>query len=88
MTQQQTLVFDCPHCDEIFAETKEPDVDIHSGATYRCASCDGKVVFVALTVQQYIDHANRRTDCHSCKPNPCNSKTSTTNDIQQEGEET
>ena len=88
MTEQRSMVFDCPHCAEIFADAKEAEVDIHSGATYRCASCNGRVVFLALTVEQYVDHANRRTDRGSRKSNPCDFGPSTTNDITREGGET
>ena len=90
MTEQRSLVFDCPHCNEIFAVTKEAEVDIHSGATYRCASCNGRVVFTALTVEQYVDFANRGTDRRSHESNPCDFRRSTTNNIprKEEGGET
>ena len=61
------LVFTCPACGHPSAQTVEPDVDIHSGATYTCDECAGKVVFTAQTVEEYCavsapvsDRARRR----------------------------
>ena len=71
MTTELTFTFDCPNCDDPFAETKETAIDVHAGATYRCSSCGGSVVFLALTVKQYADAAKLRWDCHFCKPGPC-----------------
>ena len=31
MTREQTLFFDCPHCDERFCTTEEFDRDLHTG---------------------------------------------------------
>ena len=44
--------FDCPHCGEPWARTREMIVDIHSGALYHCHICKGPVIFVAYTPQE------------------------------------
>ena len=89
MTAELTFIFDCPNCHDPFAETKERSIDIHAGATYRCDSCGERVVFVALTVEQYTHPDGLRWNCHFCKPGPCRfgPKTDATND-KEKGEET
>ena len=71
MTTNQTLFFACPNCDERFGQVEELDKDIHTGEIYRCASCGGRVVFLALTVEEYADPSRLRMGCHFCKPGPC-----------------
>ena len=82
---EQALFFDCPNCDDPFAETKETEIDVHAGATYHCASCGGEVVFLALNVEQYTHPANLRWNCHFCKPEPCRfgPNTDATDDTQK-----
>lgn len=46
-TGARYLVFSCPSCGDPAASTVEPEVDIHSGATYRCDRCQARVVFSA-----------------------------------------
>ena len=45
MPTEQTLFFDCPHCEERFAQVEEPDRDIHTGEIYHCGSCGIQVIF-------------------------------------------
>ena len=45
MPTEQTLFFDCPHCDERFAQVEEPDKDIHTGEIYHCGNCGIQVIF-------------------------------------------
>ena len=71
MTSEPTFIFDCPNCHDPFSETKERSIDIHAGATYHCDSCGGRVVFLALTVEQYTRPEGLRWDCYFCKPGPC-----------------
>ena len=52
------MVFACPSCCDWFAQTVEGTVDIHSGATYTCRRCLKPVVFVAMTVDEYLKWAN------------------------------
>jgi len=40
------------------ARTTEPDVDIHPGAGYTCDQCNGKIVFVAMTTEEYCAFAD------------------------------
>lgn len=47
------MMFTCPNCYSPTAQTTEPHVDIHSGATYTCSDCGEPVIFVALTVKEY-----------------------------------
>lgn len=49
------VVFTCPRCGTPSAQTAEPHLDIHAGATYTCDNCQGAVVFEALTVDEYIE---------------------------------
>jgi DNA-directed RNA polymerase subunit RPC12/RpoP len=49
------FVFSCPVCGDPAARTVEADVDIHSGATYRCDKCDSQVIFTVQTPEQYIE---------------------------------
>ena len=70
MNRGQTISFDCPTCHEEFGQLEELDRVIHTGRTYHCSACGGRVVFKALTVEDYAATANRRTDCRFCKPNP------------------
>ena len=86
MAADLSFIFDCPNCHNPFAETKETEIDVHSGATYRCASCDGRVVFLALTVEEYADPSRLKMDCYFCKPEPCRFGPSTTTDNQEKGE--
>ena len=51
---RREFCFTCPSCGNPFADTLEPSVDIHSGATYKCADCEGSVVFAAETTEQYV----------------------------------
>ena len=87
MVTELTFSFDCPHCHDPFAETKETEVDIHAGAIHRCASCGEQVVFLALTVEQYTHPEELRWDCHFCKPGPCRFGSKTT-DEPRKGDET
>ena len=57
-----TFIFSCPGCGEPTAMTREDEVDIHSGAVYTCESCDGRVVFEALTVEEYAEHSGLPPD--------------------------
>ena len=84
MSTGQTLIFDCPSCRDPFAETQQPDVDIHSGATYRCSSCGEQVIFVALTVDQYVVYANGAADC-CCVARSCEYEPSTLVDTPEGG---
>ena len=89
MTSELTLVFSCPSCHDPFAETKERSIDIHTGATYRCASCGGQVVFLALTVEEYTHPEGLRWGCHFCKPGPCRfGPDANTTDDTEKGETT
>ena len=54
------LVVDCPHCRDPFAALVQEDVDIHSGATYKCAACGGSIVLSAQTPQEYSRAALRK----------------------------
>ena len=54
MPTEQTLFFDCPHCDERFAQVEEFDKDIHTGEIYHCGSCGIQVIFQAVTVEDYV----------------------------------
>lgn len=47
------MYFSCPSCGDPGATTVEPEVDIHSGAVYRCAACQQPVIFSAQTPDQY-----------------------------------
>ena len=76
MSTRQTLIFDCSSCRDPFAETQQPDVDIHSGATYRCSSCGEQVVFAAMTVDRYMDYANGAVGC-CCAARTCEYEPST-----------
>ena len=51
---RREFCFTCPSCGNPFVDTVEPSVDIHSGATYKCADCGGSVVFTAETTEQYV----------------------------------
>ena len=57
----RSLVFTCPHsaCGLPWAETRQASVDVHAGATYRCAECGGQVVFEVLTPAEYVAHCRR-----------------------------
>ena len=55
MTELRDFVFSCPHCGVPYAQTVESDVDIHAGATYQCGECHGKVIFEALTPEEYVN---------------------------------
>ncbi len=88
MTTSRTLLFDCPACHEELAQVEEPDRDLHTGETYRCASCGGAVVFLALTVEEYADPARLRMDCYFCRPGPCRLGPSTDTDNREKGETT
>ena len=54
MQELRDFVFSCPHCGVPFAQTVEPNVDIHAGATYTCSECKGKVIFEAVTPDEYV----------------------------------
>ena len=71
MAENLSFIFDCPNCHDPLAETKETEIDVHAGATYRCAPCDGRVVFLALTVEEYADPSRLKMDCYFCQPGPC-----------------
>ena len=87
MTAELTFIFDCPNCHDPFAETRESEIDVHAGAEYRCASCGEGVVFLALTVEEYVNTARLRWNCRFCKPEPCRFGPSTdTTDDTQKGE--
>ena len=73
MPTEQTLFFDCPHCDERFAQVEEFDKDIHTGETYHCGSCGIQVIFQAVTVEDYVPPPRARGDCRFCNPNPAGS---------------
>jgi len=47
-------IFSCPSCGDPSASVVGGSLDIHSGATYRCSECDARVIFEALTVEQYV----------------------------------
>lgn len=70
-TTIQMLYFDCPSCHDRAARTEETDTDIHTGRTYHCATCGGRVIFRALTVEQRVDPPNDRRGCYFCEPEPC-----------------
>jgi hypothetical protein len=48
------FVFACPACGHPSAQTVEPDVDIHAGASYTCDQCGAEVHFEALTRAEYL----------------------------------
>jgi hypothetical protein len=52
------FVFACPACGHPGAQTVEPDVDIHAGASYTCDQCGADVHFEALTRAEYLALAN------------------------------
>ena len=54
LRRPRCFVFTCPHCGDPLATTAQDSVDVHAGATYRCAECDGGVVFEALTPDEYV----------------------------------
>ena len=85
MPTEQTLFFDCPHCDEKFAQVEEPDKDIHTGETYHCGSCGIQVIFQAVTVEDYVPSPRARRDCRFCNPEPCRfgPPTDTTDDTEK-----
>ena len=41
MAENLSFIFDCPNCHDPFAETKETEIDVHSGATYRSRPATG-----------------------------------------------
>ena len=53
------LVVACPHCGDPFARLAERDIDIHSGATYHCAGCGGRIVLSADTPEEYAARVRR-----------------------------
>jgi predicted RNA-binding Zn-ribbon protein involved in translation (DUF1610 family) len=57
MSERETM-FSCPNCGDPCATTVERNLDIHSGATYRCAQCGKRVVFEAMTTSGYVEYAN------------------------------
>lgn len=57
--QTRSFVFTCPSCGWPHCDTVEPDVDVHSGAIYTCGECEARVVFEALTVEEYAEYARR-----------------------------
>jgi transcription elongation factor Elf1 len=57
MSERETM-FSCPNCGDPCATTVERNLDIHSGATYRCAQCGQRVVFEAMTTSGYVEYAN------------------------------
>lgn len=62
MMANPIFVFSCPHCGIPFAQTVEPEVDMHSGAEYTCDQCQGQVIFDVLTPAQYVDrYREKRT---------------------------
>ena len=63
MTTNQTLFFDCPGCDERFAQIEELDSDIHTGETYHCSACGVQVILRALSMEQHSELVNGRADC-------------------------
>ncbi len=86
MPTEQTLFFDCPHCDERFAQVEEFDKDIHTGEIYHCGSCGIQVIFQAVTVEDYVPPPRERGECRFCNPEPCRFGPSTTTDSQEKGE--
>ena len=48
------FIFDCPYCREPFSRVVGEEVDIHSGAAYKCAECGEVVVFQAFTTDEYV----------------------------------
>ena len=56
------------------------------GSDVPLASCDRRVVFLALTVEEYADPSGLKMDCYFCKPGPCRFGPSTTTDNQEKGE--
>jgi transcription elongation factor Elf1 len=48
------FVFACPACGHPGAQTVDPDVDIHAGASYTCDRCGADVHFEALTRAEYL----------------------------------
>jgi hypothetical protein len=48
------FVFSCPACGHPGAQTVEPDVDIHAGASYTCDQCGADVHIEALTRAEYL----------------------------------
>ena len=58
------FIFDCPYCREPFSRVVGNEVDIHSGATYLCASCSEGVTFQAMTAEDYVAYCKWEHDRH------------------------
>jgi hypothetical protein len=58
LAQEPTFCFSCPACGSPSGTTQEPEVDIHSGATYTTECCGAQVVFWVQTVEQYVASCN------------------------------
>ena len=70
MTTNQTLFFDCPSCDERFAQVEELDRDIHTGEIYHCLSCGIQLIFQAVSAEDYVPPPRARRDCRFRNPDP------------------
>ena len=71
MVENPQIHFPCPNCGDKSALLTDTVGDFHAGETYTCAGCDGKVVFVALSLEMLAKPDTIRWDCHFCQPNPC-----------------
>ena len=63
------FIFDCPYCHLPHSEVIGQAVDIHSGATYKCAECGEFVVFQVFTTDEYVaycewDRQQRLEEAH------------------------
>ena len=79
MTRNQTLFFECPGCEERFAQTEEPDKDIFTGETYHCSACGVQVMLRALSMEQHSELVNGGADC-CCLAAQCEYEPSTMGD--------
>ncbi len=63
------FTFECPRCGDLAAETVETHA--RAGMELRCASCETRVVFVALTAHEAAMTEKLRWGCALCAPSPC-----------------
>ena len=59
----RTLIFDCPLCGQPSTLTAETEVHAGSGIVHHCVTCGGEVVFLALTVERFLESVNGSVDC-------------------------